>query len=160
MKYIFILSVMLFSSCGKWQSFCCSKCDIQTKDSVWTKTDTIVDHDTIPVPYKFVEMDTVFDFSLCPPVHIVKKSNGVTGTLDISKGKVSLKCECDSSAIYRDYYSRNTTINSQKVETKLKDCNKEHRSKIDHFCRWWSLISLILIAITGIGYCYIRAVKK
>jgi len=159
-KLFKIFFILLFLSSCSAQKWCNEKYPPITKDSVWVKTDTLVLYDTIFRPYKEIVFDTTFNF-LPPDVvfHSEKKKSGLTSSIDIKGGRIKFKCATDSLIDIIKRLQIEKTNYHLKVDTKWLPCEKEHRKKADIFCRWWTWISIILLIVSIIGYCYIRAFK-
>lgn len=139
----------MFSGCSV-EKYCNSHYPPQVSDSTWKEIEYVCEHDTIPIPYRAINWDTTFNFLKDVVLHRVVKDKGLTGTLDINKGKLSFKCESDSSQIYKDFYRKNITNNHIRVETKLKDCDKDHLTKIINYFRYSGIVVHIALLITFI----------
>lgn len=150
---LFVLT-LFFQSCSveKW---CNERYPPITSDSSWTIHDTITD--TIYIPYE----DVSFDTSGVVPEGInferTEVSNGLTLKVSINKGRIKADCKSDSLMVVLK--SEREQHFNEKQKVKYLPCEKEHRTKADVFCRWFTWITIIIGAIALIGYCYIRAVK-
>lgn len=154
-KLLTIFVLTLFVQGCVTQSKCDRKFPVTGKDSTYTKTDTIIKHDTIPFPYEVITLDTNGLFPENITFHSEQEKGGLKSTVSISKGNLKVKCEADSlKAIIKRKDLIISTFN-QKKETKWLPCDKLHRTTYDNFCRWCAPILLIFILV----YLIIRALR-
>lgn len=143
MKNLFIILIALSLGSCATQKRCNEKYPTVTKDSIVYKE--VIKDTTIYIENKSVEYrDTLF----CDSLGIIKdfkktfQSNGVKGTFEVKHNKVTIICETDSLKAQINYLQK---IISTKKQDTIVECKKEHRTKLDTFCRYFTIIVLLIL---------------
>lgn len=161
MRKIIIISVfsIFIFSCAT-QKRCYEKYPpvVTIKDSCWVET--IHDSVKVFVPYQNVVFDTTLnEIPVSLVFHHTSSKGSLHQTIDIKNGRITQKCIADSLELYieflKNYYHEQIKI----VESHIKDCDKIHRTGYDYFCRWWFLITAILLLLILI-YLAVKAYFK
>lgn len=145
---IILLAIIALSSCVVTQKqrdkFCgnCTQTAV-TKDSVATKIkykDTTIYVSTPPttatVESPCDSVGKLKDFK------ITETKNGIKTTIEGKGNKLIVTCKADSLEQVIKGLNQEITKEHFKQETKIitKECNLEHRTGFDYFCRWFFYI--------------------
>ena len=151
--FLFILIIIgcLLSSCAT-KKRCNRKYPPEIHDTIITVTkDSIVHHrDTT-----FEEGEVIFvhDSIPCPDFkyHSTIKKNGLTGSIDISKGKITFKCAEDSILRIKDSLVTYIRTNITDRQTKIIPPEIKYMSHwYDIVCRWLAgIFALLLVGFTA-----------
>lgn len=156
MRNIFILLVCsLLTSCITQQR-CLDRFPPKT-DSVVVIHDSIrLVHDTTYVPYEEI---TISDLIPCPDVVYDKSvtKKGLTSSVSIKKGIVTVSCKSDSLQLIIDRYERERTI--ERSVTKQPKTIIEYKTKWYDTALRWLFIVLILVLLGDLGLSYLRLRK-
>lgn len=138
-----LVSIAIMTSCAAKKQNINDSVKTVTKDKIIYKDTTI---------YVIQKGDNISVKEPCPeakPFDIIKKHNGIVTELKGNGKTVSCDCKDDSlliviAKIRADHYAE---IDSTKEETRLLECNRQHRTNYDVFCRWLSLFDLVFILL-------------
>lgn len=144
-RIIFIFVVAFLSSCVT-QKRCNERFPPVTSDSSYSVVSYECEYDTIYTPYKKVDFDTTLYFIPKNKVfHYSQNKNGLTSTIDINKGKLSVFCAADSLQLIIDHDKEIIHNYKLKKEVKYLPCDKKHVTSWYHFCFWVTWISIIIL---------------
>ena len=141
-----ILFCFIFSlcSCNIGRRYCDKHFPLEHKDSTYVEAQWI--HDTIPMPYEVISWDTV---TLIPPnieIHHSTHKGGLIASIDISKGKLTYKCETDSLTCIIDSLKQITSYHNV-TDTKMIICDKRHHSGWDSFTNYFTIFFILIAFI-------------
>jgi hypothetical protein len=134
------------------QNRCNSKFPLSEKDSTSTVVTYETYWDTINIPREELSFDTSGIVPLDIIFSHIERKGHLKQTLDIRNGKITQTCVSDSLSRYIEKLRASKTVYQVKHITKMIPCDREHRTKRDAFCLYFTGISLLLILIAFIAW--------
>lgn len=170
LKYALIAFVIfIITNCGVLknhylQKYCKESDSIATSDKTTIEFDTLKVYYPVQGPIQYLENPCK---NLCDslgnlkPIHITKKTNGITGTIKTVGNSLVFDCKEDSLKYIIETQKR--VIETFEKDTKVvqEDCKREHLTKLDSF--WiitgqWLLGILIAYILLKICKTYVSAI--
>lgn len=158
-KITVILAIILLNSCGVLknhylQKYCKESDSVSVSDKTTIEFDTLKIYYPVQGPIQYLEnpCKTLCDsLGNLKPIHITKKSNGITGTIKTVGNSLVFDCKEDSLKYIIETQKR--VIDTFEKDTKivLKDCERSHLKGWHYFLMWSGGIALIWLFIRYIG---------